>query len=176
MARVKPNPGHVALAELESRYEEFTLVTQNVDGLHRAAGSRNVVEFHGDLFADICVSGCPVVKATDRRAAQATEEDELPRCSQCGDLLRPGVVWFGEAIPEQALYDATIAASGCDVMLCVGTSAQVYPAAGLADLAKQHGAVAVEINPEPTGGPEFDYVIRGRSGLILPDLVASLDQ
>lgn len=182
VTKVEPNPGHGALAELESRYTHFTLVTQNVDGLHRRAGSRNVVEFHGDLFTDICINGCREAQATDRQAAQATDTpeaqgndaDDVPRCSQCGDLLRPGVVWFGEAIPEQALRDATAAASTCDVMLCIGTSAQVYPAAGLTELAKRHGAVTAEINPEPTGGPEFDHVIRGPSGLILPDLVASL--
>ena len=174
VARVEPNPGHLALADMESRYERFTLVTQNVDGLHRRAGSRDVVEFHGDLFADVCINRCPVAAATDRRAAQAIDADDVPRCSQCGDLLRPGVVWFGEAIPEQALRNATDAASICDVMLCIGTSGEVYPAAGLTQLAKQHGAVTAEVNPEPTGGAAFDHVIRGRSGLILPDLVASL--
>ena len=167
VAKVMPNPGHVALAALESRYDRFTLVTQNVDGLHRAAGSRNVVEFHGNLFADVCIAGCP--------EPDEVEDDGLPRCSECGELLRPGVVWFGETIPEQALRDATDAAGACDIMLCIGTSAQVYPAAGLAGLAKQNGAVTVEINPEPTGGSEFDYVIQGKSGLILPDLVASLE-
>ncbi len=165
VAKTQPNPGHLALADLEKRYEEFTLVTQNVDRLHRAAGSVNVVEFHGDLFADVCVSGC---------ADPAPSDDEIPYCNHCGNLLRPGVVWFGEAIPQQALLLSSEAAENCDVMLCIGTSSQVYPAAGLSGLARHSGAVTAEINPEPSGGPEFNYVIAGKSGLILPELVASL--
>ena len=167
VAKTEPNPGHLALAELEERYEDFTLVTQNVDRLHRAAGSRNVIEFHGDLFADICIAGCRDPAAND---------DEIPFCNHCGNFLRPGVVWFGEAIPQEALYRSSEAAERCDVMLCIGTSSRVYPAAGLSRLARQNGAVTVEINPEPTGGPEFNFVIAGPSGLILPELISSLEQ
>ncbi len=167
VAKSRPNAGHIALTELERCFDEFTLVTQNVDRLHRAGGSQNIVEFHGDLFADICIAGC---------ADPAANDDEIPYCNHCGNLLRPGVVWFGEAIPQQALYRSSEAAERCDVMLCVGTSSQVYPAAGLSGLARRSGAVTAEINPEPTGGPEFNFVIAGQSGLILPELVASLKQ
>ncbi|MEM1175957.1 MAG: NAD-dependent deacylase [Pseudomonadota bacterium] len=165
VADATPNPGHTALAELEDRVEQFTLVTQNVDGLHAKAGSKNLVEFHGNLFSEHCF----------RCGRPGNAGDEvLPSCDRCDGLLRPGVVWFGEAIPDDASQRAAAAAETCDLMLCIGTSSSVFPAAALTDVAHQVGAVTVEINPEPTRGPLFDYVLPYPSGLILPKLVASL--
>ena len=167
VADASPNPGHAALAKIEELADEFTLVTQNVDGLHGRAGSRNLVEFHGNLFKEHCFS-C----GADGDAGDA----EVPACGVCGGMLRPGVVWFGEAIPEEASHRAVEAARRSDLMLCVGTSSSVFPAAALTDVAHQVGAVTVEINPQPTGGPLFDHVLPYPSGLILPKLVASLEQ
>lgn len=167
VADAQPNPGHVALAELEQRVPRVTVVTQNVDGLHARAGSSGVIEFHGNLFETRCfVEGC---------AVEAPDSDEVPQCPACGGLVRPGVVWFGESIPEQALADSFAAAQSCDVFLSIGTSSLVYPAAGLAQLAKEHGAIVAEVNPNPTGlAACFDHAIAGNAGEALPELVARL--
>jgi NAD-dependent deacetylase len=167
VADAEPNAGHVALAELEQRVPRMTLVTQNVDGLHARAGSTSVIEFHGNLFDTRCfVEGCPV---------DAADGDEVPKCPGCGGPVRPGVVWFGEPIPEQALADSFAAARSCDVFLSIGTSSLVYPAAGLAQLAKEHGAVVAEVNPNPTGLAScFDHAIAGNAGETLPEIIASL--
>jgi len=164
VAAASPNPGHLALARLPEYVSRFTLVTQNVDGLHQRAGSKDVVEFHGNLFADRCYAeGCVIEH--DQQAA-------VPVCPRCGAHLRPGVVWFGEAIPEEALNASFAAAEDCDVFLSVGTSSLVYPAAGLADIAKDHGAVVAEINPQPTILAEtYDFSIAGKAGAALPELV-----
>ena len=167
VAAAEPNPGHRALAELEGLVPELTLVTQNVDGLHARAGSRDVIEFHGNLFATRCfVEGCVV---------EVVEDDEVPRCAACGSPARPGVVWFGESIPARALDRSFAAAQACDLFFSIGTSSLVYPAAGLAELAKSHGAVVAEINPNPTGlAAHFDHAIAGNAGDVLPQLVAAL--
>jgi NAD-dependent deacetylase len=167
VAEAQPNPGHLAIAELADRVTRLTLVTQNVDNLHQRAGSRNVIEFHGNIFEDRCFADGSLQAGDDGTA--------VPICSECGSHLRPGVVWFGEAIPEQALNESCAAAADCDVFLSVGTSSLVYPAAGLADLAKQNGAKLAEINPNPTmNAARFDFSLAGNSGEILPELLNSL--
>ena len=167
VADVEPNAGHYAIAAMAELVPRLTLITQNVDNLHRRAGSRDIIEFHGNLFEDRCFAEGTVQVADDSH--------EIPTCPQCGANLRPGVVWFGEAIPEQALTDACAAAADCDVFLSVGTSSLVYPAAGLADLAQQNDAVTVEINPNPTMQVErFDFALAGNSGTVLPELVELL--
>ncbi len=164
---VEPNPGHRALVELESLLPEFTLVTQNVDGLHARAGSRDVVEFHGNLFTDRCFAEDKVV------AGQ--ESTQLPFCPDCGAPLRPGVVWFGESIPEAARDRAFAAARDCDVFFSIGTSSLVYPAAGLVEVARDAEATLVEINPEPTEiAQTLHYALAGASGEVLPALVKRL--
>lgn len=167
LAAVRPNRGHEALAELEKRYgERFTLITQNVDGLHTAAGSRRVLEVHGTLRRVRC-TGCTLCE--DRGVEPLPE---LPRCRQCAALLRPDVVWFEEMLPEAVWQQAEEAAMRCDCFLIVGTSAVVYPAAGLASLARANGADLIEINltPTPASG-EADVVLLGPSGEILPALM-----
>jgi NAD-dependent deacetylase len=168
VAKAEPNPGHFAIAKLAEIVPELTLVTQNVDGLHQRAGSTNVVEFHGNLFADRCFSEGIVV--TDGDAAAP-----VPACSACGGMLRPGVVWFGEAIPPQALDAATAAAMNCDVFLSIGTSSVVWPAAGLAEAARANGATVIEFNLEvtPQSG-QSHHCIQGKSGEVLPELISSL--
>ena len=167
VANVAPNPGHFALAELEQLIETVTLVTQNVDGLHQRAGSDSVVEFHGNIFDNRCLATHQLLESID--------DGKPPNCPNCGAPVRPGVVWFGEAIPEAALQQAFAAAAECDLFMSVGTSAEVYPAAGLASIAKAQGASTIEINPVPTAqADEFDYVLAGNSGEVLPQLVESL--
>ncbi len=167
VADVEPNAGHVALAQLADVVPRLTLVTQNVDGLHQRAGSKDVIEFHGNIFDDRCFDeGCVV---------ESVGDGEPPRCPGCGGFVRPGVVWFGEAIPEQARDAAFAAAANCDVFLSVGTSSLVYPAAGLIEIARENGAMTVEINPEPTmHATTFDYGLAARSGSVLPELLESL--
>ena len=163
----EPNPGHYAIAQLAGLVPRLTLVTQNVDNMHQRAGSTNIIEFHGNIFEDRCFA--------EGTLQVGDEASAVPLCSDCGSNLRPGVVWFGEAIPEQALNESCAAATDCNVFLSVGTSSLVYPAAGLADLAKQNGATVAEINPNPTmNAPSFDFSLAGKSGVILPELVNSL--
>jgi len=167
VAKASPNPGHKALATLASRVPKLTLVTQNVDGLHQRAGSRDVIEFHGNIFENRCfVENCVV--AGDDMA-------DIPNCPGCGGQLRPGVVWFGEAIPEPALNESFAAAASCDLFLSIGTSSLVYPAAGLTRIAADAGATVIEINPNPTAQADgFDFVLQGNAGVILPKLVEYL--
>lgn len=167
VARAEPNPGHHALAELQSLVPRLTLVTQNVDGLHQRAGSRDVIEFHGNLFADRCFA--------DGRIVDGAAGEGIPECPDCGSYLRPGVVWFGEAIPEDALNASFAAAADCDVFLSVGTSSLVYPAAGLGDIAREAGAVTIEVNLNPTDqSHSYTASLRGKAGVVLPELVESL--
>ena len=141
--QVNPNDGHRALAELAGIVPELTLVTQNVDGLHARAGSPDVIEFHGNLFVDRCFRSGDIV--------EGVPAGPLPYCSHCGAPIRPGVVWFGETIPQDALERAIAAAGGCEVFVSIGTAAEVYPAAGLIEQARGNRAVLAEINPQPTG-------------------------
>lgn len=169
VAEVEPNAGHKALVDLAARVKRMTLITQNVDGLHQRAGSDKVIEFHGNIFEDRCsVEGCIA------EAAHETSE-KVPTCAACGGNLRPGVVWFGEAIPEDALAAAMTAASDCDLFFSIGTSSLVWPAAGLAQTAQAGGAKIVEVNPNPTPQTKLsDFCLSGNAGSVLPDLAARL--
>lgn len=162
--RVEPNAGHRALAELAALVPELTLITQNVDGLHQRAGSSNVIEFHGNLFVNRCFA--------KGRIVDPVGDGEPPVCPCCGGYVRPGVVWFGESIPDGALAQSTAAAADCDVFLSIGTSSQVYPAAALAETARSSGAFTVEINPVPTELAEQCHVaITDKFGVAMPELV-----
>jgi NAD-dependent deacetylase len=168
--RAVPNPAHRALATLEERLEDaFTLVTQNVDGLHRRAGSRRVLELHGDLLRTIC--------SVDRDPVDEEEiaDGEPPPCPRCGAPLRPDVVWFGEMLPAGTLREAFEAASNCDLMLVVGTSGRVHPAAALVPVALESGARVVVVDPgEPGWSHPRVHHLRGEAGRVLPGLVDSL--
>lgn len=166
VAAAEPNAGHLALAKLEQRSSALLLVTQNVDGLHRRAGSHRVVELHGDLWTTRCVQ-C----GSESREADLGELP--PRCLKCGGLLRPGVVWFGEPLPSEAVTTAFAAASKADVVLVVGTSGVVYPAAQLPIVAQERGAYVVEVNVERTPlTSRADAVFIGPATEILPRLVS----
>lgn len=171
LATVRPNAGHRALAALEDRFgnSRFALVTQNVDGLHQAAGSRRVLEIHGSIRRVRC-TGC--LRIVDR---QTESLPEMPTCSTCNALLRPDVVWFHEALPQQIWAAAEEAVRSCDCLLVIGTSAVVYPAAGLIYLARDHGAGVIEINIDVTDATgSVDMSLRGPSGVILPNIVNRL--
>lgn len=146
IAACSPNAAHDVIARW-SRDPGFTLVTQNVDGLHERAGTSNVVRYHGSIWMLKCAGPCGTPDWEDLRVPI---HPLPPRCPSCGALARPGVVWFGEAIPESALA-AAAAATACDVFLSIGTSSVVYPAAGLVAEARARGAFTIEINPETTG-------------------------
>jgi NAD-dependent deacetylase len=162
---VRPNRGHYALVEMESKIPDFTLITQNVDGLHRFAGSKRIHELHGNIQRVRC-----------SKCGTFTEEwgddmESVPTCANCGGLLRPDVVWFGESLPRGELEAAVLAARNSQVFFSIGTSGVVQPAASLAFAAHNKGALVVEINAEPTPlTPKTDYFFQGKSGEILPEL------
>ena len=164
-----PNPAHTALAALEQRFADFTLITQNVDGLHRRAGSQNVVELHGNITRTKCFDEDSIVERWP------TTDEVPPRCPHCGGRLRPDVVWFGEALPVEAWDLARAAAQRCQVFLSIGTSGVVRPAADLPFYARQRGAYVAEINlvaGEPNG--VFDEQLVGPAGQLLLQLLTAL--
>jgi NAD-dependent protein deacetylase/lipoamidase len=174
IARAEPNRAHRALAELERSKPEFRLFTQNVDGLEERAGSRRVVRLHGNIWRLRCT-----VCGREETNLQVPLEPLPPRCScdgqqsgERGALMRPGVVWFGEALPEEALKQALEAARAAEVFLVVGTSAVVYPAAALPNAARQCGARVIEVNPEATPLSERAQIsLRGKAAELLPELI-----
>jgi NAD-dependent deacetylase len=172
-SQCRPNPGHLALAKVEERLgERFLLVTQNVDGLHRQAGSRRLREIHGNLFLTRCAS-CDRPPFEDK----ALHERGAPRCDRCGGLLRPHVVWFGEMLDPSHFEEIDTflerARGGRLLFLAAGTSGVVYPAAGLVDLARRHHAETWLVNAEaPENAHRFHQFIQGKSGEVLPELLA----
>ena len=164
ICKAKPNPAHETIAEMESHYPSFTVLTQNIDGMHRRAGSRNVIELHGNIWRMRCPRDNIVVELD-------SPVDEIPPLCQCGSVMRPDVVWFGEPLPEKALEAASRAAAETDAMLVVGTSAVVYPAAALPVITKNSGGLVIEVNVEPTDVTGYaDLLLQGRAGEILPAL------
>jgi NAD-dependent deacetylase len=166
----EPHAGHLALAEMDALVPRLVVLTQNIDGLHTRAGSRDVVELHGSIRR---------VKCLDAHHPFTGEVPDTPGgpppCPRCGSPLRPDVVWFGEVLPEDAMERAWILAEMCDVMLVVGTSGLVFPAADIPRAAKRAGARIVEINPEPSSiTPVADVFLRGAAGDLLPRLLDGL--
>lgn len=167
ISRVEENRAHRALVVLEQTVPDFTLVTQNVDGLHHRAGSKNLIEVHGNLWRVQCTA-CARISVD-----MSVDMGVLPKCKDCGGLLRPDVVWFGESLDGRLLNRAEEAARTCEVMLVIGTSGIVYPVAFLPALAKDKGAFVTEINMEETPlSPGLDLTILGKAGDIVPLLAA----
>ena len=167
-----PNPGHRALAALEDLVPDFLLITQNVDNLHQRAGSRAVAELHGNITRSYCLD-CTRPAADAELAPIA--EGQPAHCPACGGFLRPDVVWFGEFLPEAEIKRATEAARHAEVFLSIGTSAVVYPAAGLPRVAKEYGAYVAEINVEASAIAAYmDEVVLGPAGAVLPALVEAV--
>ena len=170
VAGATPNSGHFALVDMEKRTPNFTLITQNVDGYHRQAGSKNVLELHGNIQKVKCYDGCGVVESWH-------ETEDVPHCEKCGAYLRPDVVWFGESLPLDAITAAHKAALESQAFFSIGTSGVVEPAASLAHRARQNGAIIVEINLDPTPlTPHVDFALHGKSGEILPQLIKELQK
>ena len=167
---VKPNPGHYALVKFEEHFPDFSLITQNVDNLHRLAGSKNIYELHGNIMRNRCVDCSRYFEDKELNL----DKNKVPRCS-CGGLIRPDVVWFGESLPEKELYSSIDAATQSEVFFSIGTSALVHPAASLPLEAKHTGSYVVEINFEPTVISHLvDESIIGKSGDVLSKLIEKL--
>lgn len=172
--RAEPNPAHQAIAAMAEHIPQFTLITQNVDDLHERAGSKQTLHVHGELARPYC-------EACRKHYVLPTEIPQLPpggmrieppRCASCGARVRPGVVWFGESLPELEWAAAVEAATYCDVFLSVGTSSVVQPAASLTQMAIRAGAVTVQVNPNETAlDASVTFAVRGQAGIILPELV-----
>ena len=170
LAPLQPNPAHEALVRLEGKIPHFSLITQNIDDLHRRAGSNNLIELHGNIW---------MLRCTRCHALNRNEEvplPELPACEECGGLLRPHVVWFGEQLEPAILENAVVASRSCDTMLVIGTSALVQPAASLALYAKAEGARVIEINLEATPySHQLDLALQGKAGALLPQVVNGME-
>jgi NAD-dependent deacetylase len=168
--RAQPNAGHRALAAFgRARPGVLTVITQNVDNLHQRAGNTDAIRLHGDILADGWLEACPERRACDSAAALPGAP---PRCAECGNLVRPGVVWFGEMLPMAAIDAAEHAARHCDVMLVVGTSGAVWPAAGLAGRARRAGAYIAIVNPQRSEiDDQADVVLAGTAATLLPALL-----
>jgi len=170
ISETRPNPGHFALRDLAELFNDFTLITQNVDNLHRLAGSVRVLELHGNIYRNKCAD-------CDRQVAGQLEivPDSLPICPACGGRIRPDVVWFGEMLPSDVIEEAYRVAERAEVFFSIGTSALVHPAASLPLIAKRRGATLIEINPERTPLSDYaDFTFLANSGEILPELVSRL--
>jgi NAD-dependent deacetylase len=169
--RARPNDGHKGLARLEQLGILRSVITQNIDGLHQMAGNSDVIEFHGTFAWQRCMQ-------CDRRVETSkVDASRLPPRCACSGILRPDAVFFGEMIPTVALWRSQEIASQCDVMLVVGTSAVVQPAASMPAIAKESGAIVIEINPEPTAltGSISDYLIRGKAGDVMNRIISGLE-
>ncbi len=166
MAEVRPNAGHVALARMESLFPSFAVVTQNIDNLHRRAGSNRVYELHGNIERNYCMA-C----GTPYGNAEVLRMEGIPACTRCGGRIRPDVVWFGEPLPDEEWDHAVAAAGSADICFSIGTSAVVYPAAQIPIIARRGGAFLVEVNPERTDLTTFaDEFLQGSAGEILPEV------
>lgn len=166
MRASRPNPAHLAIAALERLVARVSVITQNVDGLHLKAGSTEVIELHGNIWNNFCFDCKQVAPPL------AGTSETPPRCPHCNGMLRPGVVWFGEALPAPAWHKAAEVSEQADVFFCIGTSSLVEPAASLPRYAQSCGRTVIQINPEATLHDGFaQYVLRGKAGEILPALV-----
>jgi NAD-dependent deacetylase len=169
----RPNAAHIALAELEAMKRLDSVITQNVDGLHQRAGSKHVIEIHGNADRISCTR-CSAQYATDKIVDRIARQD-VPTCDRCGSPLKPDVILFGEELPKKAFDQALKKARSADLMLAVGTSLEVYPAASLPEIAKKNGAKIISIDSERTSWEDLcDYSVNGPAGEILPRIVQAI--
>lgn len=171
--KVKPNPGHEILAKWEQEGRLSCVITQNIDDLHTVAGNKTVYEFHGNMSRFVCTKCGRKYPAKEIRMTE-----KPPRCEQCGGLMKPDFIFFGEGIPEEAYYGSVNAAESCDAFIIIGTSGQVSPANMIPGIAKRHGAKIIEINLEPSTYTDYisDIYLQGKSGEILPQIDALLER
>ena len=170
---IQPNPGHRVLAKWEQEGRLSCVITQNIDDLHTVAGNKTVYEFHGNMSRFVCTKCGRKVEAKKLRLTE-----EPPHCEQCGGLMKPDFIFFGEGIPEDAYYGSVKAAESCDAFVIIGTSGQVSPANMIPGIAKRHGAKIIEINLEPSTYTKYvsDIFLQGKSGEILPKIDAYMQQ
>lgn len=172
LAPLEPNPGHYALAALEKKLPAFSLITQNIDNLHRIAGGENLFELHGNIWQVRCTDGTCENAQTPIENRQVPIEPLPPHCELCGELLRPNIVWFGEMLDGRVLRNAMAAVSACDFFIVAGTSAAVQPAASMPLMAREAGAYVIEINPEETAlSAQVNESLQAPSGTALPQLL-----
>ncbi len=176
VSKAKPNPGHIALAQIEAKFPSTTIITQNVDDLHEQAGSQNIIHLHGNIAQSKCYDSCKDTPTIiDINSFAWDRESGPPACPYCGAQVRPDVVWFGESLPLHHLENAAELSITCDIMLVVGTSGLVSPAADLPVHAKRKGAKIIEVNPDDTPlSPIADIRLKGPSGEMLPKVVEGL--
>jgi NAD-dependent deacetylase len=175
VSAAQPNAGHLAIVELAKRVSSFSVVTQNVDDLHERAGSQNVIHLHGSLFAPRCFD-CSAPYKGELCTSAPDGPVKPPRCEECGGMVRPGVVWFEEALPEDSFSEADQAIRQADCFLSIGTSGLVQPAASFYKLALANGAVVVHVNPDAVGGgADGEFALRGAAGVVLPELLRMLN-
>ncbi len=175
IAALSPHAGHDAIARLEGLLPQVVVVTQNIDGFHAKAGSSTILELHGNIHRFKCFDQDHPVD-TDVPLAEIDGPVEPPMCERCGSYLRPDVVWYGEMLPPGVFEQAEALSRSCDVMLVVGTSGIVYPAAGLPMVARSAGAIVIEVNVEPSElTPGVDIFLQGTAGQVLPELVSSFE-
>lgn len=169
ISKAEPNAGHKALAQMENLFPKFTIITQNIDGLHQKAGSKNIIELHGNIYRARCAAENLVFESWP-------DNGNFPlTCPHCGGLVRPDVVWFGENLPAGALESAYFLSNRADIMLSVGTSAVVEPAASLPLVALRNKAVVVEVNPEPTPVTRYaQFYFKETAGKFLPELYSAI--
>jgi NAD-dependent deacetylase len=174
--KAHPNPGHIALAAIETRKPETWVITQNVDDLHEQAGSEQVIHLHGNIARNKCAADCQGTPTVINVAALDTVPDDgPPYCPHCGDYVRPDVVWFGEMLPQDALERAIEISTACEIMLVVGTSGLVTPAATLPTYARQAGATIIEVNPDTSMITRIaDIKLDGPSGEMLPQVIEAM--
>lgn len=172
LLKAKPNPAHIAIAELQKRHENFTLITQNVDDLHEQAGSKDVLHVHGSIYKPHCFSCEEPYTFTEPPTIEKEQSLQPPKCTRCSGSIRPGVVWFGEMLPIKVLKHSVEAIDACDLLLSIGTSGLVYPVAVFPERASENGATVIHINLEPfeTRYPK-SYVVQGKAGEVLPLLI-----
>ncbi len=176
-AQAEPNPGHIALAQLEQYHPQLVVITQNIDDLHEQAGSHDVIHLHGKLMENRCFKECRGYPTIITAEQIADDEHIPPHCPYCGEYVRPNVVWFGEMLPAAVLERAQDLAFHCDVMLVIGTSGLVTPAASLPLWAKQQGANIVEVNPDDSMITRYANIkLDGPSGEIIPKVLEAMSQ
>ncbi|MHA1361516.1 MAG: SIR2 family NAD-dependent protein deacylase [Candidatus Freyarchaeota archaeon] len=172
----EPNPGHIALAELEKMGKVQAIITQNIDGLHQKAGSKNVIEVHGNVRSATCLQ-CKKKYGIDYVISEVEKGNYVPRCAECNGIVKIDVVMFGEMLPEEAISEAYRLAQECDLLIVVGSSLVVYPVAALPGMVINRGVKTVIINMEDTGYTKYaEYHIYGKAGEILPQIVEALKQ
>lgn len=176
ITKAAPNPAHYALAEMAQLFPQFTLATQNIDGLHQRAGSARIIELHGNIMENYCIRCGRHFTLEEFDTILGSSFDHIPRCD-CGGMIRPNVVWFGEMLPTEAVERAFRAAENADLFLSIGTSAQVRPAADLPYVAHENGALLMEVNTNPTPLTTLaDLFLQGPAGAILPELLQEMQR